>query len=310
MKEITRRLYTKPIMLGFAFLVAAVLVAGLFVTTNSRAAATIFIPAGNDEFETTGDGQTYHNFAASKVPANFFGPGSNEFKEVVPLVGVPLAPAVSDVDTIIQRNQNVTLPGSPTTSLTMTGFSLKSINPINVTYTGGASEAWNVQVGLSLFKASTGSMTISAGGTFDSSLKVWPRFTFKRVSDNRTLVLDTGDPNGPALTAADATAIGSDIEPAPAPEPAPTIAPAPCVAVIDDFEGRTISGGSMISAASTSTCAPVTLTSSGSPWTPNCPSGFCIPRPISEWELLASHFASPKGTKKAIAAKTAGTAVQ
>ena len=115
MKEITRRLYTKPVMLGFAFLVAAVLVAGLFVTTKSRAAATIFIPAGNDEFETTGDGQTYHNFAASKVPANFFGPGSNEFKESVPLVGVPLAPTVNDVDTIIQRNQNVTLPGSPTT---------------------------------------------------------------------------------------------------------------------------------------------------------------------------------------------------
>jgi hypothetical protein len=32
MKEITRRLYTKPVMLGLAFLVAGALAVGLFVT--------------------------------------------------------------------------------------------------------------------------------------------------------------------------------------------------------------------------------------------------------------------------------------
>lgn len=304
MKEITRRLYTKPVMLGMAFLVGVALVVGLFVTANSRAAANIIIPAGNDEFETTGNGETFHNFAASKIPANFFGPGSNEFSQVVPLVGVPLGPE-SDVDTIIQRNQNVSLPDSPTTTLTMTGLSLKSINPISVTYTGGGSEDWEVRVGLSLFKASTGSMTISSGGTFDSSLKVWPRFTFTRVSDRKTLVLDTGDPNGPALTASsEATAIGSETEPAPGPAPAPTVAPAPCLSTTTtDFDG-TVKVGSFSSATSSSSCAPVTLTSTGSPWTPNCPSGFCIPRPITEQELLASHNASPKGTKKALATKT------
>src|ERR687895_361147 len=133
MKEITRRLYTKPVMLGLAFLVGVVLVVGLFVTTKSSATANIFIPRGDDEFETTGNGETYHNFSASKIPANFFGPGSNEYSGVVPLVGVPLG-AGSDVDTVIHRNQDVSVPGSPTTTLTMTGLSLTSINPITVTY--------------------------------------------------------------------------------------------------------------------------------------------------------------------------------
>ena len=49
MKEITRRLYTKPVMLGMAFLVGIALVVGLFVTTKSRAAMSTFIAAGNDK---------------------------------------------------------------------------------------------------------------------------------------------------------------------------------------------------------------------------------------------------------------------
>ena len=54
MKEITRRLYTKPVMLGMAFLMGMALVVGLFVTTKSDAAQSAFpVVAGNDEFETT-----------------------------------------------------------------------------------------------------------------------------------------------------------------------------------------------------------------------------------------------------------------
>ena len=45
MKEITRRLYTKPVMLGMAFLVGMALVVGLFVTAKSTAAADAF-PSG------------------------------------------------------------------------------------------------------------------------------------------------------------------------------------------------------------------------------------------------------------------------
>ena len=53
MKEITRRLYTKPVMLGMALLVGVVLLVGLFVTAKSKAAFTV-VPEGLDKFETTG----------------------------------------------------------------------------------------------------------------------------------------------------------------------------------------------------------------------------------------------------------------
>jgi hypothetical protein len=294
MKEITRRLYTKPVMFAMAFLVGMGLLVGFFVTAKSRAAATsTFIEEGDDEFETTGNGETYHNFSASPIPANFFGSGSQQYSGLVPLVGVPLNPAISQVDTVIHRNNDVWTPG--TTSITMTGLSLKSINPITVTYTGGGSESWDVRVSLSDFKASTGSMSIEDGGTFDSSLKVWPKFTFTRIPDGATLVLDTGSGSGlTALTVAD----GSDLEPV----PAPTIAPCPIV-VSDDTEVHakaTAEDVATVSDAASSSCPPVTLTSNNSPWQ-LCNGRFCIPRPITEAELLAAHNASPKGTKKKIA---------
>lgn len=295
MKEITRRLYTKPVMLGMAFLVGSALMVALFVTANSRAAAqSTYIPAGDDKFETTNNGETYHNFQASPIPANFFDPGSNAYSGVVPLEGVPI-PGQGDVDTIIHRNQDVFTPGS--TSITMTALSLKGINPITVTYTGGGSESWTVRVGLSDFQASTGTMSFSSGSSFDSSLKVWPKFTFTRVSDGAVRVLDTGgsgltaqsvsDGSGSDLASMSGSISVSDGVFEPAPEP--TVAPAPCrVIAVSDFESSTIS------AASTS-CPPVTLTSTNSPWP--------ITRPITEQELLASHNASPPGTKKAIAVK-------
>ena len=283
MKEITRRLYTKPVMLGMAFLVGMALVVGLFVTTNSTAAYAD-IPAGNDEFETTANGESYHDFGKGKIPAGFFGSGSQEFGEVVALEGVPLAPP-SNIDTIIERKN--TIPVGGTTPIQMTALSLKSINPITVNFPGHT-ESWDVQVGLSIYKSSTGSMTINAS-TFDSTLKVWPRFTFTRGT--QTLVFDTGNPNGPGLTAASApTAIGFDDAVA---VPAPTLSPCTDIAV-EDFESR----NATTSAAATS-CPPLTLTSTNSPWV-TCRTGFCIPKPITEAERWAAHNASPPGTKKVV----------
>lgn len=306
MKEITRRLYTKPVMIGMAFLMGVALVVGLFVTTKSTAAPNSFpIAAGNDEFETPGDGETYHDFSGAPVPAGFFGSGSLAYSGLVPLVGVPISSG-SDVDTIIQRHQAVSAPGGSTT-LTMTGLSLRSINPITVSYSNNTQEAWNVRVGLSNYKASTGSMTINSS-TFDSTLKVWPKFTFTRVSDNKTLVLDTGAPTGSSLTAASQTAvIGDTIDesPMPGPEPAPTIAPAPCRSTIsntDSISKTTSNNTTLTAAAASSTCAPVTLSSGNSPWTSCGTGGFCIPVPITEEERWARHRPGPRGTIKAIAA--------
>ena len=299
MKEITRRLYTKPVILGLAFVVGLALVVGLFVTSQRTEAANTFpVLAGNDEFETAGDGETFHDFGGSPVPAGFFGAGSDAFSGIVILVGVPLAPG-SETDTIIQRHQTVSAPGG-STALTMTGLSLVGTAPITVTFNNGTpSQQWNVAVGLSAYKASTGSMKINAT-SFDSSLKVWPKFTFTRVGGGGgPLVLDTGAPSGPGLTAAEATiSDGSVIEPA----PAPTVAPAPCLATVDNFDGTARVGSSFNTATATSSCPPVTLSSVNSPWVTCGTGGFCIPVPITEEERWARHRPGPRGTK-AVAAK-------
>jgi hypothetical protein len=292
MKQITRRLYTKPVMLGLAFLVGAVLVVGLFVTTKSKAAMFTYIQAGNDEFETTGNGETYHNFQASPVPAGFFGTGSNQYAGLVPLVGVPLNPAVSDTDTIIHRNSDVITPGS--TTITMTALNLQGINPITVTYSDNHTESWTVKVNLSSLKTSGGSMSFnSAGSAFDSSLSVYPKFTFTRVSDGAQKVLDTGGSGGLAPTTQAATTIGGGSD------GGSMQAIAICRATANDFQTISQANAShrvtTSAATATASCPPVTLTSTNSPWP--------ITRPITEQELLASHNASPPGTKKGIIAQ-------
>ena len=289
MKEITRRLYTKPVMLGMAFFVGLALVVALFVTTKSTAMQSGFpVVAGNDEFETTANGESVHDFAGSPIPADFFGAGSLAYTGTVTLEGVPLNPAVSDTDTIIQRHQTVSAPGG-STALTMTALNLKSVSPITVTYSNGSTQTWDVKVGLSQFKSSTGTMTINSS-SFDSNLKVWPRFTFTRGTT--TLVLDTGGSGLTAASTAASEAAASDSIDSEA-NAIPTATIAPCKAVaINDFESRF----SATAAATTSSCPPLTLTAT-SPWFPCPPTGFCKP-PLTEAERWARHNASPPGTKK------------
>jgi len=295
MKEITRRLYTKPVMLGMAFLMGLALVVGLFVTSKSTAAANSFpVAAGNDEFETPGDGSTLHNFAGSPIPANFFGTGSLAYGGQVILQGVPLAPG-SNVDTVINRSQTVFGPGG-STPITMTGLSLQGTGPITVTYSNNSTEQWTVKVGLSAYKTSGGTMTINSS-TFDSTLKVWPKFTFTRVSDGLTKVFDTGNTGatGPSasMAATDSAADMDDavvvIDPAPLPAPCP-------VSTVSDSR----LSANMAAATAASTCAPVTLSSVNSPWGPCAPGTFCITVPITEEERWARHRPGPKGTIKQV----------
>jgi len=292
MKEITRRLYTKPVMLAMAFLVGMALVVTLFVTAKSKAAPDAFpIAADNDEFVTAADGETFHDFSGSPVPADFFGAGSLAYSGLVPLEGVPLGPE-SSVDTIIERQSAVNEAGG-STPIQMTALSLKASSPITVTYSDNSTESWDVFVGLSLFKASTGTMTINFS-TFDSTLKVWPRFTFKRIPDGLTKVLDTGGDTGLTAAAQTARSERSAVVAVPAPLPLPTIAPAPCkVIAVDDVNARS---DSAVSAVAASSCAPVTLSSVNSPWGPCAPGSFCITVPITEEERWARHRPRPKPT--------------
>jgi hypothetical protein len=300
MKEITRRLYTKPVMLGMAFLVGIAIVAALFVTSTSTAAVNSFpVEDGYDEFATDGNGETFHDFGGEKIPPGFFGQHSLAYEGQVVLEGVPLGPE-SDTDTIIQRHHDVLQPGGQT-ALTMTALSLKSVGPITVAFSDGINnwtEEWEMTVGLSQFKSSTGTMTINAN-SFDSTLKVWPRFAFTR--NNVTLVLDTGSGGGLSLTAAqtasDFTSIEGDT--IPAPEPVPTIAPGPCkIATIDDFEAH--SNFAISAAAAAPSCPPITLSSVNQPWGPCAPGKFCITVPITEEERWAKHRPRPKKVKKII----------
>ena len=297
MKEITRRLYTKPVMLSMAFLMGIALVVGLFVTSKSTAAPNSFpVAAGNDEFETPSDGTTFHDFGGAPIPADFFGAGSLAFSGLVPLQGVPLAPG-SNVDTVIQRTQAVAGPGG-STPIAMTGLSLKGINAITVTYNNNTTEQWTVKVGLSDYKTSGGTMTINFS-TFDSTLKVWPKFTFTRVSDGLTKVYDTG---GSGLTAPSAGLAATDSAAAEDDSVGVSAAlPAPCpVATISDSEFRNLSSANMTTAAAASTCAPVTLSSVNTPWGPCAPGTFCITVPITEEERWAKHRPGPKGTIKQV----------
>ena len=304
MKKITRKLYTKPVMLGLTFVVGMVLLVSLFVTARSRAAVFTYIPAGDDRFETTDNGETFHNFAGSPIPAGFFNTDgastSQAYSGLVPLEGLPL-PGEGDTDTIIRRNQAVYVPGS--TSLQMVGLSLVSINPITVSYSDRPSEDWGVAVGLSDYHTSTGTMSIGAGGTFDSSLNVYPKFTFTRLSDGAIKTLDTGTPGLTASASRSAVLTPIDVgEPIPAPTVAPFPLPCRVVAIpIDGVEVQAKAGGANAStSAAAGSCPPVTLTSNNNPWQICADGGFCIPRPLTEQELLASHHASPPGTKRRV----------
>ncbi len=283
MKAIARRFNSMPLALGAVLLLGAALLAGAFVTTSSRAAST-YVPAGDDRFETTDNGETYHNFAGKPIPAGFFNTDgqatSNAYSGSVPVKGLPL-PGEGNVDTIITRTQAVNTPGS--TPIKISKLSLVSINPIVVSYSDRPSENWKMAVGLSAYATSAGTMTINDGGTFDSTLGVFPKFTFTRVSDGAVKVLDTGAPGYASVRDA-------------------AVAPVPCKAVdVEPIHDVSKAEGddSARAAAAAAGCPPVRLTSSNSPWG-TCGGRFCIPRPITEQELLASHNASPPGTIRTI----------
>jgi hypothetical protein len=117
-------------------------------------------------------------------------------------------------------------------------------------------------------------------------------------------VLDTGGP-GLASLSRSSLQVGEGPEIEPNPEPAPFPVPCHVQAVpIDQVEVQAKAGGganvSPSAAAAAGSCPPVTLTSNNTPWQICAGGVFCIPRPLTEQELLASHHASPPGTKRRI----------
>ena len=159
-------------------------------------ADTSSIPAGYDLFET--DPQSTHfDF---QLPAGFFGPGCQEWVGTVKFAGVPLETFmghnVGDADTVVQRLEAANPMPDDTIQIELVALSLVSMEPITVQCGGGDPDQWDVNVGLSPTQPSKGRMTIhhgTDGGTFDSQLPVVPLFTFTRISDGTTLMLDGWD---------------------------------------------------------------------------------------------------------------------
>ena len=80
MKEITRRLYTKPVMLGMAFLVGMGLVVGLFVTTKSeRGAERVFHRQGTTNSRPLPTAKPITTSRALRYPRASSGPVPNAF---------------------------------------------------------------------------------------------------------------------------------------------------------------------------------------------------------------------------------------
>lgn len=165
-----------------------------------------------DVWDSPVSGQACHNFDAGlcspPIPADFFGPGSDPFDGEVCLEGQPLGVTeygeFAEADTLIQRATDpfdrcdLPSPTPRTVPIEIVALSLKSVDPITVTYNGGmSSEDWDVAVDLSAAPASTGSLNVIKehcnGGTYTSDLNVYPKFTFTKVGEpTNQQVLDTG----------------------------------------------------------------------------------------------------------------------
>ncbi len=160
------------------------------------------VHAGQDFFQTVSD--SFQDFSAVPIPANFFDPGSDPFTGTVFLQGAPTDPTnLGTTDTIVQRLDTARFPhpfpSSDTIPIEIVALSLTSVNPITVTYNSGQNpELWDVRVTLSpRGPQQQGTMTLThvdnAGGTFNSVLPVMPLLTFTRLSDGATRLLDFFD---------------------------------------------------------------------------------------------------------------------
>ena len=155
------------------------------------------VPAGSDLFVTDPDSTQFTFGGDFTIPAGFFGPGSEPFSGTVAFGGVPLR-GLGDADTVVRRTEPAELPavpGTDTVPVEILQLQLQSVQPIRVKV-GAGTELWDVDVGLSPTRSVAGQMTITKtselGGTFDSTLPVFPVFTFSRVSDGAVRTLDVG----------------------------------------------------------------------------------------------------------------------
>src|SRR4051794_25043134 len=193
-------------MVGRSTAVAFAAVAVLLVGAGGAAAQTGVSPGLAPQFslfQTDPSQNVFHFVGKSAIPAGFFTPDSQTFEGAANFGGDPLVKFegrdVGNADTVVQRTADAA-PGPDGTAgepapIGLVALSLVSVTPIEVMTSTGV-QLWDVRVGQSPSRASTGSVRLTRtapdGGTFDSQLTVYPLFTFTRLSDGTQRTLDVG----------------------------------------------------------------------------------------------------------------------
>lgn len=159
------------------------------------ARGAVTITAGDDAFTTRGAGKTVFDLADYPV-AKVFGAkftGSSR----VSLKGKPLSAELGPIDTVVRRPKDIVLKGGKGSGpLEIAALSLESEKPVSI---GGKN--YQLHVGLSdtgkdehTRKPGRISLTMKGGdgGTFSSSLPVWPKLVFTPEGGGQPVTIDCG----------------------------------------------------------------------------------------------------------------------
>ncbi|HVG20044.1 MAG TPA: hypothetical protein VNI02_13420 [Blastocatellia bacterium] len=177
------------------------LIIGLVISIGAinlwRAGATTTINRGYDVFVTPDNAVTHEDVSFG---AGFFqnsaGSPSNTFNGTITFKG---GQAVSGFngDTVIERTQNVDVPGD--TPLSLFGLRLVSAAPIHVTFSDNTSADYNVSVKESSIAPSTGTMHFNSDNTYSNSLQINREYTFTSPGQP-TKVFDSYSGGVPAIS--------------------------------------------------------------------------------------------------------------
>lgn len=161
---------------------------------------------GYDFFRTVPKGTTISFTDGFAIPPGFFGEDYGSYKGTIYFKGVPLGKfrgiKTGDTDTVVHRKtsppKSTKYPSESKTEIELVALSLWSTKPVKINV-GKKTQLWDVKVGLSSSRPSTGTMTLirrnATGGTGQSEFTIYPVFTFIRRGDKVEKTLDVGAVN-------------------------------------------------------------------------------------------------------------------
>src|SRR3954468_19231031 len=151
------------------------------------------VAPGFDLFQTDPERNVFKFTGRYAIPAGFFTPDSQPFEGFVNFGGDPInafmGNSVGNADTVVERTAEAA-PGENGSAgepapVEVRVLSLVGVAPIEVV-TDQSTQLWDVRATLSPVRPSTGSISLTQteanGGTLDSRVTVYPKFTFTRLS--------------------------------------------------------------------------------------------------------------------------------